>query len=116
MGSIQAFVKNASSDDLKTWCSVEEHDFINEVSLLEHAIRDPIIKLLAVHKPQKILDFDLSILNSKDSDTRLNVDTGIEVNFNEISRKVISMYKNTVSEVKTQNLATFKVERVINRL
>ena len=56
----------------------------------------------------------MSVKNEKESEKRFSVDQGVVVNFNQVTREVISKYKNSISQIKTSNLATFKIEKLIN--
>jgi hypothetical protein len=87
---------------------------INDKFQLENIFKDPILKLIAVEKPEAILN--LKLRSCKDPEAGyISMDGNIDVYVKHFTHKVLTEIKDQVVQVKRRNLVSFKINRTDTR-
>lgn len=90
--------------------SAEDKNILSSPTVLRNALTNPVIKLLAVHRPAAVLNFKLTPLDpSKSYQTGENVHLMV----NQVSQQVIEKYKDQIIKLKTSKFVTFKLNKAI---
>ena len=93
--------------------SPDERKVLKDASTIRRVLTDPILKLLVMRQPQKVMDLQVENLKSQNI-ALVPTDRNIDLFINEFTHKIIKEYKSEIVKIKKKNLITFKIEKAVN--
>ena len=97
LNNLQRFLKSLTDAERET---------LKDEATVRRALHDPILKLLATERPEKILQFKLSSLQQLNGEV-LKVDDSKETFINTFTLKIIDEFRNHIVQLNKSNSITY---------